>query len=713
MRLRRAALTIALLLPLVVPVIAAAPAAAAPAEFIFPGAGWGHGVGMSQWGAFGQALEGRTAPQILSHYYRGTTIGDADDSAQIRVSLIFDTARTLIRGKGGALRLVADTETLTVPAGVTVEATIDNGGTADRTDDDRVLVQAPGITRRSAQLQVVPDFIVEVVGPSEGFNFDAAGNEYRYGLIDVRAGGGDLEVVNQLAMNEYMKGIAEVPSSWPVEALRAQAMASRTYAHRQMAGTPWNQRGCLCHVFDTVQSQVFAGYTKETGPGGANWVAATDSTVGKVVRHNGALATTLYSSSTGGRTQNTADRFGGSSADFPYLTSVDDRWSLAPYNPRSSWESRVTQGQIAALFALPDVNSVDLSDRNASGALVNVTAVSSSGVRKTITAGAFVDAFDTPCPPNGGTGCDLHSRWVGTPVVRVAGSNRFATAVETAKRATRTATTVVIVSGESANLVDGLVAGPLAKSKGAPILLTAQAALPGETAAELDRRNASTAFIVGGPSAVSANVENSLKARGMTVTRLFGADRYATAAAVAKAMPAKDTAVIASGAAANLVDALAAGPAAATAGHPVLLTDPATLPDPTRAALQERNVTKTLVAGGESAVSAAVMAQLPSPTRLAGGNRYATAAAVANHYGPLIGQHRASIASGANANLVDALAAGAVGGLLLLTDPAALPGESRDFLVGHTDALRLVDVVGGRSAVSDAAYDQVRAAVYP
>lgn len=708
MRLRTAALTVALLLPLVVPVLAAAPAAAAPSEFIFPGSGWGHGVGMSQWGAFGQALEGRTAAEILAHYYRGTTLADDDDSQQIRVSLIFDTTRALVRGKGGTLRVDIDgVQKAIAPAGQEFEILVTNG---------QVSVSSGGVVVGTGAVAVfVPEFVVEVVGPSEGFNFDAAGNEYRYGAVDARVAEGDLEIVNQLRVDEYMRGLAEVPSSWPTEALRAQAIAGRTYAHRALDGQDWQFKSCRCHVYDTVASQVFAGYTKETGPGGANWVSAADGTVNKVVHHNGTLATTLYSSSTGGRTQNTWDRFGNGTSDpkYPYLSSVDDRWSLAPYNPRSAWLARVTQAQMAGLFGLPDVNSVDLSDRNESGALVTVTATSSAGASKTITAGAFVDAFDTPCPPSGGTGCDLYSRWVGTPVVRVAGGNRFATAVETSRRATRTAKTVVIVSGETANLVDGLVAGPLAKANGAPILLTARDALPGETTDELDRRGATTAIVVGGPSAVSANVENALKSRGMSVSRVFGADRYATAAAVANELPASDTAVVASGLTANLVDALAAGPAAASAGHPVLLTDPNTLPDATRAALEERSVTKTLVVGGETAVSPQVMEQLPSPTRLAGDNRYATAVAVGEHYGPLIGQHRATVASGANANLVDALAAGAVGGLLVLTDPSALPGESQAFLAKLTDALRLVDVAGGRTAVSDTAFDQVRATVYP
>ena len=707
MRLRTAALAAALLLPLVVPVVTAAPAAAAPAEFIFPGAGWGHGVGMSQWGAYGQALEGRTAEEILAHYYRGTTLGDDDDAQQIRVSLISDTTRALLRGKGGTLRVAIDgVDKLTAPPGQEFELGL--------SADGQVSVTSGGIVIGTGQVAVfVPEFIVEVVGPSEGYNFDAAGHEYRFGAVDARVAEGNLEVVNQLRVDEYMRGIAEVPSSWPEQVLRAQAIAARTYAHRALDGQQWEFRPCRCHVYDTVASQVFAGYTKETGPSGERWVAATQTTVNKVVHHNGSLATTLYSSSTGGRTQNTWDRFGGAEGSYPYLSSVDDRWSLAPYNPRSSWEARVTQSQIASLFGLPDVNSVDLSDRNDSGALNSVTATSTSGQSKTISAGAFVDAFDTVCPPGGSTGCDLHARWVGTPVVRVAGSNRFATAVETAKRATRTATSVVIASGESGNLVDGLVAGPLAKAKGAPILLTARDALPGETTAELDRRGATSAFIVGGPSAVSTNVENTLKSRGMSVTRLSGLDRYATAAAVAEELPANDTAVIASGASANLVDALAAGPAAASAGHPVLLTDPSSLPEATSAALSERNVTATLVVGGESAVSSQVMEQLPSPTRLAGDNRYATAVVVAGHYGPLIGQHRATVASGADANLVDALAAGALGGLLVLTDPAALPGDTHGFLNALTDALRLVDVVGGRSAVSDHAYDSVRSAVYP
>ena len=707
MRLRPAALAVALLLPLIAPVVTAAPAAAAPAEFIFPGSGWGHGVGMSQWGAHGQALEGRSAAQILGHYYQGTTLADANDAQPIRVSLIYDTTRALIRGKGGTLRVDIDgVEKLVAPAGQQFELGVSSDGKVSVTSGTTLI--------GTGDVAVfVPEFIVEVVGPSEGYNFDAAGHEYRYGAVDARIADGDLEVVNQLRVDEYMRGLAEVPSSWPAAVLEAQAIAGRTYAHRALGGQQWDFKPCRCHLYDTVQSQVFAGYVKETSAGGANWVAATEATLGKVVHYNGSLATTLYSSSTGGRTQNTWDRFGGAEGSYPYLSSVDDRWSLAPYNPRSSWEARVTQSQMAGLFGLPDVNSVDLSDRNDSGALVSVTATSSGGATKKISAGAFVDAFDTPCPPSGGTGCNLHARWVGTAVVRVAGETRFATAVETAKRATRTANSVVIVSGESGNLVDGLVAGPLAKAKGAPILLTGRDALSPETSDELTRRGAKTAYIVGGPSAVSTNVENSLKSRGIAVSRLSGPDRYATAAAVAKELPANSTAVIASGRTANLVDALAAGPAAASAGHPVLLTDPATLPESTRAALNDRSVTATLVAGGESAVSDEVMEQLPSPTRLSGENRYGTAVAIARHYGPLIGQRRATVASGIDGNLVDALAAGALGGLLVLTDPTALPGETREFLAAVTNALSLVDVVGGRNAVSDKAFDDVRATVYP
>lgn len=699
MRLKRA--IVAALLVSALPLTAAAPASAAPTEFFFTGSGWGHSVGMSQYGAYGQALEGRTAAQILAHYYRGTTLGAADDAALIRVSLISDTSRAQIRGKGGNLTVIADAQRLTVPPGRVLDVTFSNAGTADSFEDDRVVLSDGTTTLTVAQVQVVPDLIVEVVGPTEGYNFDAAGQEYRYGLVDVRPNGGNLEVVNQLKMNEYMRGIAEVPSSWPGETLRAQAIASRTYAHRARGGQEWQFRACLCHVYDTVQSQVFAGYVKETGPGGANWVAAADGTVGQVVLYEGKLATTLYSSSTGGRTQNTWDRFGGSPQDFPYLSSVDDRWSLAPYNPYSAWEYTKTQAEVAAAFGLPDVERLDLSDRTDAGALRNATAFSSSGASRTITGGTFVDRLG------------LRSRFVGTPVIRVKGANRFATAVEIGRLAAPTGATVVVVSGQSSNLVDGLVAGPLARSKSAPVLLTNRDALPTETSRELDRRRATTAFIVGGQSAVGAGVERALTARGMRVARLSGGDRYETAKVVAEAMPAKDSAVVASGAPANLVDALAAGAPAASAGQPILLTDPRTLPASTRAALQSRAVRSTIVVGGESAVSREVMSQLPSPTRLSGGDRYATAAAVANHYGPIIGETRAAVASGENANLVDALAGGALGGHLLLTTAASLPGASRDWLRPRTDSLRRVNVLGGRSAVSDAAYDEVRATVYP
>jgi SpoIID/LytB domain protein len=554
----------------------------------------------------------------------------------------------------------------------------------------------------------MPEFLVEAVGPAEGFNFDAAGHEYRYGFVDVRVAAGDLEVVNQLAVNEYMKGLAEVPSSWPAEALKAQAIAGRTYAHRARGGQRWEDRACRCHVYDTVQSQVFAGYIKETGPGGANWVAAADGTVGQVVRHNGELASTNYFSSSGGRTQNNTDGFGGST-QFPYLVSVDDRWSLAPYNPFGAWEFTKTQSEVAAAFGLADVDRLDLTDRTDGSALRSVTAFSTSGQSAKITGTQFVSRLG------------LQSRWVGTPVVRVAGANRFATSVEIGKQAARNATTVVIVSGETANLVDGLVAGPLARAKSAPVLLTSRGALPPEVISDLSRRGATTAFVVGGQSAVSDSVVAELSARGVRVTRLSGADRYATAARVASELPANATAVIASGAAANLVDALAASAPAGAAGHPILLVDPSAIPQATRDALASRNVQSTLVAGGASAVSDAVVAELPSPTRLAGPDRYSTAAAVADHYvqnhGALAGR-RAALASGAAANLVDALAAGSLGRALVLSDNGHIPDATLNWMrqyqgLGYNEAIQRLDVLGGRAAVGDDAFDQARGTVYP
>lgn len=293
------------------------------------------------------------------------------------------------------------------------------------------------------------------------------------------------------------------------------------------------------------------------------------------------------------------------------------------------------------------------------------------------------------------TGCGL---------TRTYGTDRYATSVAIGRTAAPTSQTVVIAPGEQAHLVDGLVAAPLAKVLGAPLLLSGSATLPASVRADITARGATTAYLVGGTASLSAAVATELtRTLGVTtVVRVAGADRYATSVAVTAAM-AKAGAVtdgvawVASGADANLVDALAAGGPAAAAGEPILLTGSTALPASVRTALKTYSITSTKVLGGTAAVSAAVLAQLPSPVRLAGTDRYATAVAVAQQAGTT---SAAVLANGLGANLVDALPGGTLGLPTVLTAGSTLPAATSGWLLSAKPTT--TTVLGGPAVVPPA-----------
>ncbi len=204
---------------------------------------------------------------------------------------------------------------------------------------------------------------------------------------------------------------------------------------------------------------------------------------------------------------------------------------------------------------------------------------------------------------------------------RIMGLNRYKTAVEISQKGWENSGTVVLARGDE--FPDALAGAPLAYSLDAPILLSAPAQLSGETRQEIERLGASKAVMLGGEEALSQEVEDELLQMGMNLERIDGEDRYDTAGLIAQSIdpPEQEMAVVASGV--NFPDALAVAPYAAEHGHPILLTDKDRLPSPTEGALE--GVDSTLVIGGENAVSAQVMEELPEPERISGEDRYSTA----------------------------------------------------------------------------------------
>jgi len=136
------------------------------------------------------------------------------------------------------------------------------------------------------------------------------------GAIEVVPSGGGLAVINDVGVQDYVKGIAEVPSSWPAAALRAQAIAARTYAlHAKEAPSPSPWRADGADICNTDSCQVYAGLAKELAPDGAAWAKAVDDTAGQVLLYHGRPIFAEYSDSNGGHS------VAGSQ---PYLQAIDD-----------------------------------------------------------------------------------------------------------------------------------------------------------------------------------------------------------------------------------------------------------------------------------------------------------------------------------------------------------------------------------------------------
>lgn len=227
-------------------------------------------------------------------------------------------------------------------------------------------------------------------------------------------------------------------------------------------------------------------------------------------------------------------------------------------------------------------------------------------------------------------------RVLGFEQERLAGANRFATAVAISQKGFPSGADVVFVAN-GLDFPDALAAGPAAGTLGASLLLTNPTSLPSVVRDEIARLNPSTIYVVGGTGAVSASVEAALKTLQPNVIRLAGASRYQTGAAIVQEAWSGQTVpevFIATGR--NYPDALSAGAVAAGEGIPVILVDGnlSTVPASTLALITELAPAQITIAGGTGVVSAGIMAQLTSQfagaevRRLAGADRYATSTAI-------------------------------------------------------------------------------------
>ena len=312
-------------------------AAPASADYVIDGRGWGHGVGMSQYGAYGYALdEGRDFRWILGHYYTGTTVGRVS-TAKMRVKL----RRTRVPKVCGATRLrdsrgrsirLRDTRTYRLnPRGATGLRVVDtsNGHT-------RARVQAP--------VRVLGGATVCLRGTAE----NGVSNGFYRGTLRIYRDRGASVVVNDVGMESYLFGVvaSEMPSNWAAEALKAQAVVARSYALRSRRPSEEYD------VFADTRSQMYRGIAGEA----ATAIAAVRSTRGLAVLYGVEVAQTFFHSTSGGRTAANEEGFGG--VPIPYLRSVDDPYdSLSPVH---QWTVNLTDRQAATM--LKSVRQGDLDD---------------------------------------------------------------------------------------------------------------------------------------------------------------------------------------------------------------------------------------------------------------------------------------------------------------------------------------------------------------
>jgi putative cell wall-binding protein/Leucine-rich repeat (LRR) protein len=277
---------------------------------------------------------------------------------------------------------------------------------------------------------------------------------------------------------------------------------------------------------------------------------------------------------------------------------------------------------------------------------------------------------------------------------RLAGNNRYYTAVKISQKGWTTSENVIIARSDS--FPDALAGVPLAYELNAPILLTDQNRLVSETKNEIKRLKAKQAIILGGTGAISSEVEASLKNMGLNVKRIAGNNRFATAKKIAEEIGnAMTTAVIAYGY--NFPDALAAASYAAQNRYPILLTDQNKLPKETKEFIKK--VKKTIVVGGEGVVGKEVIKELPNPTRIGGNNRFDTATKMITVLNMAADHVFVANGYGFADSLTGSVLAAKMKAPLLLVEKDSVPKETRGVFVSR--AVHDFTVLGGDAVVYD------------
>lgn len=303
-----------LLLACLAGALACASSAGAVGVLLVRGGGYGHGIGMSQYGAYGYAQHGKDDRFILAHYYRGTALGRVDPAQTVRVLLSTGPAAF-----AGATR--AGTRKLNPSLTYRVVA---------RADGELTLIGPAGRT--------LGHFPAPLRATGPGPLTVAGLGSYR-GALEFRPHGGGVETIDAVGLDDYVRGVigVEMSAGWPAAALQAQAVAARTYAiTTSVAGDGYT-------LYPDTRSQMYRGVAAEA----PSTDAAVSATRGQVVEYHGVPAATYFFSSSGGFTENIENVWSGATPE-PWLRGVPDPFDGAGGDPYHHWGSDYSLGAAAA-----------------------------------------------------------------------------------------------------------------------------------------------------------------------------------------------------------------------------------------------------------------------------------------------------------------------------------------------------------------------------
>lgn len=655
-------------------------ALAATQSFSINGRGQGHGVGLDLASSRGLADAGHGYQDIIGRFYSSVDFSVTDDAQRMRIGMY---------GTNGSI-------TVATPGTLTVKDTVGNVVWTGSANQWLAVSHVAGTYNYSTSTgtngsSLTPLRFYPSNPPQVQILNLSYPNTFR-GSVEVKYSdfSDQLWAINELTLREYLFGLADVPDSWPTEAMKTVAVASRTLALQKKSDPLNTRKNDGFDITATTDGPVYLGYDYEMAA--PRFKAAVDATKNQIMTHNSEPIRALYHANSGGHTEDYENVFGGST--FPYLVGVPSEkyeWSA-----NSSWSLHYSASELERRLKADsrtgfsgDLEGFRIVKTGVSPRVMELEILSSRSTRP-------VKGLDFQAT------LGLKSQWYRFRTInRLFGSNRYATAADISAYRWGSANTVVLASG--ADFADALAGVPLAVHMKAPILLTDPKTLSPETASELQRLQAENVIILGGEGAVSAIVSSEVESKNIKVQRIAGVDRYWTAYAIAKSLnPSGNVAAVATGE--NFPDSLSISSHAAGNNIPILFARKDDATSATRQAIQELGINSTIVVGGEGVISPAALSQLPDAVRVGGTDRYDTARLVANRYFG-VSSPATSVFVATGDDFPDALVGGNLAAAfgpspILLSKPLAVPAPTRDYLVNYGSRITVDYLLGGAGVLS-------------